>query len=127
VLGTVTLSLAAMADVVYLVRDMMFTSKIREVARQLGLAIQAAPDAGALPRAAVGARLVIIDLRLPQAMEALDALAADPAIAAIPRIGFVDHEKIEVMDAARARGCTRVLTKGQFAKELPALLGPAGP
>jgi hypothetical protein len=123
-----------MADIVYLVRDMMFTSKIREVARQLGLAIQAAPDPGALSRTAAGARVVIVDLRLPQAMEALDALAAlaaDPAVAAMRPaqtiIGFVDHEKVEVMDAARARGCTRVLTKGQFAKELPALLGPAAP
>jgi hypothetical protein len=111
-----------MADVVYLVRDMMFTSKIREVARQLGLEVQGAPDPAALARAAPGARLAIVDLRLPQALEALDALAADPASAAVPRVGFVDHEKVEVMDAARAHGCSRVLTKGQFAKELPALL-----
>jgi hypothetical protein len=116
-----------MADVVYLVRDMLFTSKIREVARQLGLAVQAAPDPAALSRAAAGARLVIVDLRLPQALEALDALAADPAAAAVPRVGFVDHEKVDVMDAARAHGCGRVLTKGQFAKELPALLAPAAP
>jgi CheY-like chemotaxis protein len=114
-----------MADVVYMVRDMMFTSKIREVASQLGLKVQGAPDPASLSRAAPGARLVIIDLRLPQALEALDALGADPAAAAVPRVGFVDHEKVEVMDAARAHGCQRVLTKGQFAKELPSLL--AGP
>src|SRR3954462_3818346 len=109
-----------MADIVYLVRDMMFTSKIREVARQLGLEIQAAADPAALSRAAAGARVVIVDLRLPQALEALDALAAQPAGATV--IGFVHHEKVEGMDAGPARGCTRVLTKGQFAKELPALL-----
>jgi hypothetical protein len=114
-----------MADVVYLVRDMMFTSKIREVARQLGLQIQAAPDPAALAQAAAGARVAIVDLRLPQALEALDALAAQPAGPTV--IGFVDHEKVEVMDAARARGCTRVLTKGQFAKELPALLAARVP
>lgn len=116
-----------MADIVYLVRDMMFTSKIREVAGQLGLTAQGTPDVAALSRAAAGARLVIIDLRLPQALEALDALAADPAAAAVPRVGFVDHEKVDVMDAARAHGCGRVLTKGQFAKELPSLLRPAAP
>ena len=112
-----------MADVVYLIRDMLFSSKIREVAAQLGLTAQGAPDPAALARAAPGARLAIIDLRLPQALDALDALAADPAAAAVARVGFVDHEKVDVMDAARAHGCGRVLTKGQFAKELPALLG----
>ena len=112
-----------MADVVYLVRDMLFSSKIREASGQLGLKAQGAPDPAALARAAAGARLVILDLRLERALEALDALAADPSLAAIPTVGFVDHEKLEVMDAARARGCTKVLAKGQFANQLPAILG----
>ena len=112
-----------MADVVYLVRDMLFTSKIREAATQLGLKAQGAPDPAALARAAAGAKLVILDLRLDRALEALDALAADPALAAIPSVGFIDHEKVEVMDAARAKGCTRVLAKGQFSNQLPAILG----
>ena len=112
-----------MADIVYLVRDMLFSSKIREAARQLGLAAQGAPDAAALARAAAGARLVILDLRLDAALPALDALAADPALAGVPSVGFIDHEKLEVMDAARAKGCTRVMAKGQFSNQLPAILG----
>ena len=113
-----------MADVVYLVRDMLFSSKIREAAAQLGLKAQGAPDPAALARAAAGgARLVILDLRLDRALEALDALAADSALAAIPTVGFIDHEKVEVMDAARARGCTQVMAKGQFSNQLPAILG----
>ena len=111
-----------MADVVYLVRDMLFSSKIRESAAQLGLKAQGAPDPAALARAAAGAKLVIVDLRLDRALEALDVLAADPALAALPRVGFIDHERTEVMDAARAKGCTQVLAKGQFANRLPALL-----
>lgn len=112
-----------MADVVYMVRDMLFTSKIREVATQLGLKAQGAPDPAALARAAVGAKLVIVDLRLDRALEALDALAADPALAEVPRVGFVEHEKLEVMDAAKAKGCTQVMAKGQFSNRLPAILG----
>src|SRR3954468_18731815 len=73
-----------MADIVYLVRDMLFSSKIREAATQLGLKAQGAPDPAALARAAAGARLVILDLRLEPALQALDTLAADPALAAIP-------------------------------------------
>jgi CheY-like chemotaxis protein len=111
-----------MAAVVYLIRDMLFSSKIRETASQLGLEAKGAPDPASLARAATGARLIILDLRLDRALEALDALAADPALADVPRVGFVDHEKIEVMDEARAHGCTQVLAKGQFAKMLPGLL-----
>lgn len=59
---------------------------------------------------------------LDRALEALAALAADPALNGVERVGFVDHERTEVMDQARAQGCTRVMAKGQFSKELPALL-----
>ncbi len=118
-----------MADVLTFARDMVFTSKIREVARQLGVSVAAARDAARLPAeaAAAHARLVILDLRLPEAMDALAALAADPASAQVRTVGFVDHEKVDVMDSARARGCGEVLTKGQFAHALPRLLAPLAP
>jgi CheY-like chemotaxis protein len=114
-----------MAHVLTFARDMVFTSKIREVARQLGVNVAAARDAARLPAevAAAGARLVILDLRLPGALEALAALKADPGCAHVATVGFVDHEKTDVMDAARAAGCGEVLTKGQFAHALPKLLG----
>lgn len=112
-----------MADVVYLVQDMLFSSKIRETAKPLGLTCQGLRDPAALTvAAATGAKMVILDLRLPAAMEALNALAADPAAAAVPSIGFIDHELTEVMDMARARGCGQVMAKGQFSTALPRLL-----
>ena len=113
-----------MAEVVYFVRDMLFTSKIREVARQLGVTVQGAQTPAALLESASGARLVIVDLRLEGALEALAGLAADPARAGLRSVGFVDHERKDVMEAATARGCDEVLTKGQFARELPRLLAP---
>jgi hypothetical protein len=111
-----------MADVVYLIQDMLFTSKVREVAKQTGVSVQGTRDAAALAAAAPGAKLVIIDLRLPGAGDALSRLAADPTTSGIASIGFVDHEKVEVMDDARARGCGQVMAKGQFATALPKLL-----
>ena len=114
-----------MADVAYLVRDMLFTSKIREVAKQLGVTVAAAREPAEVARAAAGARLVLLDLRLDGALAALDALAADPALAGVATVGFIDHERTDVMAEARARGCREVLTKGQFSKELPRILGPA--
>jgi DNA-binding NarL/FixJ family response regulator len=117
-----------MADVVYMVQDLLFTSKIREVARPLGLSLQGARAPAALATAAAaGARLVIVDLRLPAALDALAALAADTAAAEVPSVGFVDHEHIEIMEAARLRGCGQVMAKGQFASALPRLLGPLAP
>ena len=108
-----------MAPVVYLVRDLLFVSKIRETAARLGLEVERAADAAGLHAAAREARLVIVDLRLPEALDALDRLAADPATAGVRAVGFVDHEQVEAM---RARGCGTVLAKGRFASELPALL-----
>jgi hypothetical protein len=111
-----------MPDVVYLVQDMLFSSKIREVAKQVGLTIQGTRDPAALAAAAAGgAKLVVIDLRLPAALDALDALGANPATKGIPSVGFIDHEKTEVMDTATARGCGQVMAKGQFANALPRL------
>ncbi|HZS39924.1 MAG TPA: hypothetical protein VFF06_23990 [Polyangia bacterium] len=111
-----------MAAVVYLTQDLLFVSKIRETARQLGLDVEAARDAASLEAAARGAKLVILDLRRPDALGVLDALAADPATRAIAKVGFIDHERVDVMESARAKGC-KALAKGKFATELPLLLG----
>lgn len=114
-----------MADVVYLVTDMLFSSKIRETAKPLGLSLQSVRDPSALATAAAaGAKLVIVDLRLPSALDALQALGANPGAAQVPSVGFIDHERTDVMDEARARGCGQVMAKGQFANALPRLLAP---
>jgi len=117
-----------MADVVYLIQDMLFTSKIREAAKAVGLTVQGAREPAALvAAAAAGARLVVVDLRLPTALDALAALGADPAAKAVPSIGFIDHEKTDVMDQAAARGCGQVMAKGQFANALPRVLAGLTP
>ena len=115
-----------MADVVYLIQDMLFSSKLRETAKQSAVSVQAAREPAAWAEAARAAKLAIVDLRLPRAMEALDALAGDAGVRLI--VGFIDHEKTDVMEAARARGCGEVMAKGQFANALPKLLARiAGP
>lgn len=96
--------------------DLLFTSKIRETAAQLGLDVQAVRAAGDVPAATGDARFFIVDLRRPDALAALEAAAP-----AAKKIGFVDHERTDVMEAARARGCV-ALAKGKFSSELPRLL-----
>jgi CheY-like chemotaxis protein len=107
---------------VYVVRDLLFVSKIREAAESAGLAVQGVRDVETLPAVARGARLVVLDLALPQSMRALEVLAADPATADVPTVGFVGHERRDVMETAKALGCRQVMAKGEFATRLPALV-----
>lgn len=114
-----------MAVVVYLVPDLVFSSKIVEAAAELNVEAQGVRDAAALVAAAKEARLVVVDLRAKEAFRALELLAADPATAAVPSVGFVGHEQLDTMETARALGCRTVLAKGAFATQLPALLRQA--
>ena len=65
-----------MADVVYLIQDMLFTSKVREAAKPAALRCRPRATRRRFVAAARGAKLVIVDLRLPAALEALEALQA---------------------------------------------------
>src|SRR5258705_13963828 len=111
--------------VVYVVRDLLFVSKIREAAESLGVPLTGVRDVDALPAAARGAALVVLDLGWPPALRALELLAADPATAAIPTVGFVGHERTDVIETAKALGCGRVMAKGEFAGRVSGLLREA--
>jgi hypothetical protein len=112
---------------VYVVRDLLFVSKIREAAEPLGVAVQPLRDVETLPAAAHSARLVVLDLALPQSMRALELLASDPATAGIPTVGFVGHERLDVMQTAKALGCGQVMAKGEFAQKLGGMLRAIAP
>jgi hypothetical protein len=112
---------------VYVVRDLLFVSKIREGAEPLGVPVQGVRDVETLPAAAANARLVVLDLSLPQSMRALELLASDPATAGIPTVGFVGHERRDVMETAKALGCGQVMAKGEFAQKLGGLLREIAP
>jgi CheY-like chemotaxis protein len=111
--------------VLYVVHDLLFVSKIQEAAEALGVTVQGVRDVETLPEVAKGARLVVLDLGLPQAIRALEILAAQPDTAGIPSVGFVGHERRDVMETATALGCGRVMAKGEFATRLAALLREA--
>lgn len=111
-----------MATVVYFVKDLLFSSKIREVASQVGVDVEPFRNPQQLAEAAKTAKLVIIDLRLPEAMTVLDLIAADPASSAVTSVGFIGHEEIELMDLATKKGCKKVMAKGGFSTALPGIL-----
>jgi hypothetical protein len=89
--------------------------------------VESVREAGGLgPAVSAGARVAIVDLRLPDALDALASVTALGPASGVRTIGFIDHERTDVMDAARAAGCQEVLTKGGFAHALPRLLAPPG-
>ena len=101
--------------VVAYVPDLMDRSKVSGAAP--GATFVASP--GALAGAAAGADVVVVDLGRPGALEALAALAGSGARV----VGFGSHVDRDALDAARAAGCTEVLPRSAFFRDLPALLG----
>jgi len=106
--------------------DLMFTSKIRTAASQLGAELTVArSSAAALDAMRAGApSLVIFDLNSQRAdpLGTVAAMKADPALAAIPTIGFVSHVQTELIHAARHAGVGEVLPRSAFAMRLGDIL-----
>jgi DNA-binding NarL/FixJ family response regulator len=114
-----------MGPVIAFVDDLMFLSRIREAAQAGGRQVKTARTAAALVEACRDSpHLVLFDLdsaRLP-ITEALEALCGDPSLTDIRSVGFFSHLHAERAQAATAAGCTRVLRRGAFVRELPELL-----
>jgi len=106
--------------------DLMFTSKIRAAANQLGVAIAFARSADA----ALGAMtptppsLVILDLNNARAdpLGLVASMQANPALAAIPTVGFVSHVQTDLIAAARAAGVGEVMARSAFVTQLGEIL-----
>jgi DNA-binding NtrC family response regulator len=103
--------------------DLLFRSKIDEVARRLGLELRVAKSPEQLDRqlAAGEPAIAIVDLE----ESALDSFAAIARIRtaspATPILGFAGHGNVEAIKRAREGGAT-VLARSGFTVQLPALL-----
>jgi CheY-like chemotaxis protein len=115
-----------MGRVVALVDDLMFLSRIREAAAGRELA-PVRSVAALLDTCRAGASLIVMDLDSPRlpTTEALAALKADPDCTAITVVGFFSHAHVERARAAEAAGCSQVMPRSLFVKELLALLAQA--
>lgn len=109
-----------MTEILTLVPDLMFATRIEDAARQLGYRIMAL-NAGDDFQAIVvreSPRLVVVSL------DAGDwARVVEIAKRAGARVlAFGSHKRVEVMSAARAAGCDQVVARSRMAAELPNLL-----
>ena len=101
----------------------MFSTRVRDAARQHGhdcrIVTRAADVAGQL----AGADLVIVDLMVPGG-GALDAVSA-AAAAGVLVVAYGEHVQADVLQAGRDAGADEVLTRSEFTRRLGALLSGA--
>jgi CheY-like chemotaxis protein len=102
--------------------DLMFTSRIVGVARDLGLTVRSARSTDALLNLARQHALCCVILDLANAglvlTELMRELRALPGV--LPRVvAYGSHVDAESLRAARAAGCDPVFPRSKFVEELP--------
>lgn len=111
------------------VDDLLFSSKIRTVAKQAGVDLTfARTPAEILERAReLKPSLIIFDLNSAKAepIDTLAALKADPELRTLRTLGFVSHVHIAIIEAARSAGVDDVMARSAFADSLADILQAA--
>jgi DNA-binding NarL/FixJ family response regulator len=112
------------------VDDLLFSSKIRTVAKQAGVEIAFArtpPEILEHVRAQKPS-LVIFDLNSAKAkpIETVAAMKADPELAGVRTLGFVSHVHTALIAEARQAGMDEVIARSAFAGNLAEVLRSAG-
>ena len=112
--------------VLAVVDDLMFTSKIKTAARQLGVdvAFVRSSDAALAEMRTNPPALVIFDLNNPRTdpLGTVAAMKGDRALASIPTVAFVSHVQTDLIDAAHAAGVDDVLPRSAFTARLTEIL-----
>ena len=114
-------------NVIAIVDDLFFASKIRGTAEALDVTVS-------FPRHADGVRevikrnspaLIICDLHSEKfdLVGLARTLKADEATRDIPLIGFFSHVQTDLQSAAEAAGFDQVMPRSLFTKNLAAILG----
>lgn len=106
--------------------DLLFTSKMRATAKQIGAALTVAKsrESALAEMRATTPALVILDLNNPRTdpLGIVADMKGDPALAGIATVGFVSHVHTELIDAARKAGVGDVMARSMFAERLPQIL-----
>jgi len=114
-----------MGRVLALVDDLFFRAKLVETARlsEVELACFAMPEDLVEEARAHPPALVIVDLN-----GAHDPLVVIEQLApgnSMPLVAFLSHVQTDLAERARRAGCSEVMPRSQFSKELPTILARA--
>ena len=109
--------------------DLMFSSKIRTTAGQLGIAVTFArsADAALAEMRATPPSLVILDLNNTRTspLTLVADMKRDPALASVKTVGYASHVQTDVIDAARRAGVDAVMARSAFTQQLAEILRSA--
>ena len=115
--------------VLALVDDLMFSSKIKTAASQLGVTVTFArsSDAALSAMRERSPTLVILDLNNPRTdpLGTVAAMKRNPATASIRTVGYASHVQTDVIDAARQAGVDEVMARSAFTAKLAEILTAA--
>ena len=109
-----------------LVDDLMFSSKIKTTAAQLGVRVVFArsKDAALDEMRKLPPALVILDLNSTRTdpLGTVAAMKREPLLASVPTLGFVSHVRTDIIDAARQGGVAEVMARSAFSERLAEIL-----
>jgi DNA-binding NarL/FixJ family response regulator len=115
-----------MACVLAFVDDLFFQAKILETAKHAGVEVRTFTTSEALLAAIKkqAPQLVIVDLNSRnKPLEAIESVChVAPGLALI---AFLSHVQVELAQRASAAGCSRVMPRSQFTRELATILAQA--
>lgn len=108
------------------VDDMLFSSKIRTVAKQAGVEIAFARTPSEILEQARAAKptMILFDLNSAKAdpIATVTTIKNDPELRSIRTVGFVSHVHTDVIQAARDAGVDEVMARSAFAGNLADIL-----
>ena len=109
--------------------DLLFSIKIKDAAKHLGIELYFERSADRIVDTVREKQpsLVIFDLNSARLspMDAIRAIKADPALAAVKTLGYVSHVDSATIAAARQAGVDDVLARSAFASSLAEILTTA--
>jgi CheY-like chemotaxis protein len=108
------------------VDDMFFASKIRGAAEQAGRRLVFVRSRSELDEnlASGAPAMIILDLNSErlEPIQTIQYLKSQPALAAIPILGFLSHVQSELKTQAEQAGCDRIMPRSAFSQRLPELM-----
>lgn len=112
-------------EVLVLNRDLLFGSRIRSALKTIGMSATLVPDSATfathLRERASQLGLAIVDLNGVVDWAAIEPVLRDESVD-VPVLAFGPHVDAEKLRAAKAHGVTRVVSNGQFHKDLVSLV-----
>lgn len=108
------------------VDDLLFSSKIRATAKQVGVDVRFArtPDEIMAQARALKPSLIIFDLNSGKAdpVQTIASLKGDPELTGLRTIAFASHVHVDLIAAARQAGADEVMPRSAFAGRLADIL-----